>query len=217
VAGKYDYKQWKDRIASRSDITGMVTHLTKPPGDTTGMSEEEIDVLAVRNLIKILEDSVIFGSTTDSGFIVGRTPAVCFQEAPLYGLVQNVEHEYRRRTENPAERRRYCGIGLAFSKWYVFTHGGRPVLYEQTSVAKRILPETEYWRIVNIDLTIGGDACIDWTHEREWRLPGDFNFTRKFAHVVLHDARCWKYFIENCPTEIFHEIYGITVLKSIMM
>lgn len=213
----FDYEQWKARVANRSDITGMVTHLTKPSSEGPFVGESEINEAATANLIKILEEETLIGSTTDKGFIVGQTPAVCFQDAPLYGLIQNVEHEYQRRQGNPYEKLRYFGVGLAFSKWYVFTKGGRPVFYEKTVDAKNVLPKSEHWRIVNFNIEMGGATCVDWTHEREWRLPGNFSFERRFCHVLLYDKHSWDFFLEHCPPEILNEIYGITVLKSIMM
>ncbi len=91
------------------------------------------------------------------------------------------------------------------------------MFYEKTGDAKRMLSEAEHWRIVNLNIEMGGSVCIDWTHEREWRLPNDFAFERKFAHVLLYDKKSWDYFLESCPPEILHEIYGITVLKSIIV
>lgn len=61
-----------------------LTHLTRPPGD--GRTSIEI-------ILKILSEQTIIGSSTDSGFIVGSNRAVCFQELPLYSLVENVYHE----------------------------------------------------------------------------------------------------------------------------
>lgn len=213
----YDWEQWLSRIANRSDLTGRATHLTKPSCDTKGLSEDEINQLATENLINILKDGVIYGSTTEKGFIVGETPAVCFQDAPFYSLVQNVEYELQRRRANPNERYRYCGVGLAFRKHYIFSKGGRPVFYEQTELAKKLLPEHEYWRIVNFKLLIENNP-IDWTHEREWRLPNELKFELNSAHILLYDKKvCWDFFLKNCPEEIFREIYGITILKSIMM
>ena len=217
----YDYEQWKARVASRADITGMVAHLTKPAPDvdTKGMDDSKIAVSATANLIQILKDGKIRGSTTDKGFIVGKTPAVCFQDVPHSGLIQNVEHEALRRKQFPWERIRYCGVGLCFSKIYVYGQGGRPVIYDKTEILKRTLSEAEYWRIVNFDL---GDFnnIIDWTHEREWRLPKDMTFklnTASRPHIVLYDKACWDYFIEHSTKEVLEGIHTITVLKSILM
>ncbi len=188
----FDREWWSARIASRSEITSIVTHLTKPGCNTNGLSEDEINQLATENLIKILQDSVIYGSTTEKGFIVGKIPAVCFWDTPLYGLIQNVEHESQRRKANPKERYRYCGVGLAFPKLYVFSKGVRPVLYEQTEVAKKILPESDYWRIVNFNISGDNTNFVDWTHEREWRLPNKSESERNLAYVLLYNKSCWN-------------------------
>jgi hypothetical protein len=140
----YKKDDWLSRIVNRSDITSLLTHLTKPGLDIKGLSEDEINKLATENLIKILQDRVINGSTTEKGFIVGNTPAVCFQDVPIYGLIENIEHEVQRRRDNPNERYRYCGVGLGFNKRYIFKLGGRPVIYEKTEIAKKILPKDEY-------------------------------------------------------------------------
>lgn len=214
----FDHDAWVDRFANRTDITSMLTHLTKPTeGTLKSMDEDDINLGAVDTLIKILQDKKIYGSTSHTGFIVGKKRAVCFQEAPLYGLIQNVEYERKKRIENKSNKIRYCGIGLVFSKRYVYSNGGRPVFYEQTNLAKVILPEDEHWRIVNLQIDLSNLNMVDWTHEREWRLPGEFNFEPKWTHVLLYDKKCWDYFYKHCPREIYDSIYGITILKSMLM
>ena len=94
---------------------------------------------------------------------------MCFFDAPLIGLAQNIWFE-QQTTGEECPRVRYRGIGLVFDKQYAFQLGARPVLYEKTEVAKKILPKEEHWRIVNLDLT-NEQFFIDWTHEREWRWP----------------------------------------------
>jgi len=80
-------EDWTNRIASRSDLTGRLTHLTKSNGiDISAMTFDEINIKAVDNLINILKDKEIHGSTTSSGYIVGNTKAVCFQDTPLYAI-----------------------------------------------------------------------------------------------------------------------------------
>lgn len=79
-----DFEQWQRRIASRSDLTGRLTHLTRPQGDISeSISFEELNLQAVDNLIKILQDQRINGSS-QQGYIIGEKRAVCFQDAPLY-------------------------------------------------------------------------------------------------------------------------------------
>ncbi|QUH31146.1 DUF2971 domain-containing protein [Vallitalea guaymasensis] len=213
----FTFTDWKHRIRNRADITGMVTHLTKPSELTFNMSDEEINLKAVGNLIKILEDKRLNGSDTSSGFIVGKRPVVCFQDAPLHGIIQNVEYELEKRNSTQIKKIRYCGIGLSFSKFYVYTYGGRPVIYDNTIEAKKYLPEEHYWRIVNFILETPNPKIIDWTHEREWRVPDEFIFKYNYTHVVLYDKATYDYFLENCSKEIINKLHGITILKSLLM
>lgn len=217
-----NFEQWQKRIASRSDLTGRVTHLTRPPAEdiTDGMSFDEINKMAVDNLIKILKDRRINGSSKE-GFIVGNKRAVCFQDAPLYGLIQNVEHERSRRESGEDEKLRYCGVGLSFVKTDIYQgYNGRPVIYEKKEKAKDLLPPDEWWRIVNYDFKYDNRwDIIDWTHEREWRVPGDmdFEYNKGFVHVILYNPECVRYFLKRCPAEIVEKIYGITTLKSVLI
>jgi hypothetical protein len=54
---------------------------------TRGRKEEGKSPLDV--LFEILKDKTIKGST-NSGYISGSDPAVCFQDAPLNGIAQNI-------------------------------------------------------------------------------------------------------------------------------
>ncbi|MGA4517182.1 DUF2971 domain-containing protein [Solibacillus silvestris] len=217
-----DFEQWQRRIASRSDLTGRLTHLTRPQIEINeGMSFEEINILAVDNLIKILQDQKINGSS-QKGFIIGLNKAVCFQDVPLYALAQNVEHERFRRDSGEDNKLRYCGVGLSFVKLNIYhNYNGRPVIYEAKRKAKELLHEDEWWRIVNYDFKREDNKwdIVDWTHEREWRVPGDmtFEFNTGFVQVILYDPDCVRYFLQKCPAEIIDKLYGFTTLKTILM
>lgn len=201
----YNIEKWRKRIKERSDITAHLTHLTK----------SELPIFDdVDTLIKILRERKITGSTTDKGFIIGDNPAVCFQEAPLYGVCQNVYHEQQNRKELGGKSR-YHAVGLSFRKDYVFNHGGRPVLYEKTELAKQMLPRDEWWRIVNFNLE-NQDKIIDWTHEREWRIKGDFTFDITEAYALLINHHHYRYFIEHAGEEILSSLKGIIVLQSVL-
>ncbi|SDC48019.1 hypothetical protein SAMN02799630_00217 [Paenibacillus sp. UNCCL117] len=214
---------WAARIASRSDLTGRLTHLTRPSKnlDLNGISFEDINLLAVDNLINILTEKKLNGSSRE-GYVIGSNKAVCFQDTPLYALVQNVEHERKRRDVNAREKLRYCGVGISFIKpdMYHF-YGARQVFYEETEVAKSILPPEEWWRIVDNEYKLTGNDwdITDWTHEREWRVRGDMEFEYKkgYVHIVLYNPACVKRFLERCPKDILDQTYGITTLKSVLM
>lgn len=203
----YDSEKWKKRIQYRTDLSGSLYHLTKSQINEDG----KVILNALDRLIKILVEGKIDGSSTESGFIIGDRKAVCFQDAPMSGIVQNIVHEQEFRKELGGKIR-YRGTGIAFSKPYIFRHGGRPVLYEEKSIAKSMLPRDEWWRIVNFELS-QNDNIIDWTHEREWRLPEDeFHFDLSDVVVLLPNSKQYKKFIEKCPKEVLKEIRGIVQL-----
>lgn len=198
-----NFSDWRSRIASRSDLTARLTHLTRPSTtiDISGKDFDEINLIAVDNLIKILTEKKINGSSKEA-YIVGDNKAVCFQDAPLYALVQNVEHERKRREANPKEKLRYCGVGLSFVKPDMYHYyGARQVIYEETEKAKTFLPQDEWWRIVDNEYKFIGNEwdITDWTHEREWRVRGDmeFEYNKGYVHIVLYNPSCVKRFLEK--------------------
>ena len=69
-------------------------------------------------------------------------------------------------------------------------------------VAKKILPEDEWWRIVNLNLDDKSNY-IDWMHEREWRLKGDFEFELSQAVVLLSNTTSYKLFIQNTDEKFY--------------
>lgn len=183
----YQRSDWLERMKSRSDLCAQVTHLSRA-ATIGGTKRSSIDVI-----IKILRECTIKGSTTETGFIVGNRPAVCFQEAPPHSLAQNIVYEEKLHKKVKNGRQRYSSTGLMFPKPYVFQKGGRPVIYDKTEDAKRYLNKNEWWRIVNFSLP-ESDAFIDWTHEREWRVPENFKFEIEEATVVVGSPKSFRDF-----------------------
>ena len=199
----YTRKNWENRLLSRTDMSMYLTHLTRG-----------IDIMnALDVLFKILKEKNL-KSSCDTGFINGDRSVVCFQDIPFSSIAQNVKHEQ----DNKAElggKNRYLAIGVAFDKSMIFKKGGRPVVYEKTSIAKGILPPNEHWRIVNLDF-YDDEAYIDWTHEREWRILDDFNFELNDTFVLLPNSQVYKAFVQKCDKEIIQEIAGIVVLNTLI-
>jgi hypothetical protein len=204
----YKIEDWKNRLSERSDLSSSIVHLTRK-GTAANLVEQ---------LLKILDDKTLIGSTTDSGFIVGKTPAVCFQDAPLHSIAQNIWFEQKYRKQNPSAKVRYYAVGLSFKKDYAYKKGARPVLYEQTEKAKKILPENEWWRIVNFNLS-DNNSIIDWTHEREWRCPNDFTFAISEVTILLTNQHMYQLFIKTCEEkglDIHQKIRGIVVMGEVL-
>ncbi|WP_367567182.1 hypothetical protein [Lacrimispora sp.] len=197
---------WRERITERHDMAARITHLTR------GNDSNE----AFDNLWKILIERKIQGSTTSSGFVVGNKKAVCFQELPLTAISENLLYEDFLRKEGGKVR--YSPFGLRFNKRDVFCKGGRPVIYGDTVLLKTQLPSDEHWRIVKLDLDDINNV-VDWSHEREWRIPEDYVFTYNRTEVIVESDDYYKKFVNRCLSEnksdILKNINGIITLNSV--
>ena len=203
-----EFNEWRNRYKNRNDISSRLTHLTK------GNTPDE----AFANLSKILEEKTLIGSTTETGFIIGRRSAVCLQEAPLNAIAENLMYEKKLREETNGKVQ-YSAFGLRFNKAWIYKMGGRPVIYEEKELMKSFLPDDEHWRIVNYDLN-DKQHMIDWSHEREWRVPGNIEFDYNNIEVLVSSNVYYKkliqYCVENEKMDILREINGIVVLNTII-
>lgn len=203
-------KDWVTRRAHRSDLSTRLVHFIRST-ETASTSFNAVSVL-----LEILAARKLKGSDSSSGYITGSRTAVCFQDVPLSAAAQNIYLDRQLSKENPGMRV-HVGFGLMFEKPYIFKHGGRPVIYEYNFTAKKILPEEEYWRIVSLNLS-NDELFVDWTHEREWRIPDDFSFDLMEATVVLADSQGYKDFMRRCLAghqDILNEIAGIVNLNAV--
>jgi hypothetical protein len=171
----------------RSDLANHLVHFTK------GDDEEG----AFQTLKLILREQRVLGA---AGHIRGGTPCVCFSEAPLksleYGLI------------NQSGFSRYAPFGLLFSKGFVFGHGGRPVIYQPESEFI-MLPEAMRWRHVRFEPT--AESPIDFTWEREWRLPtNELRFQPHDVEVVLPDATFRDRFVYEAERDSFYTAWAYT-------
>ena len=207
----FTQEKWLKRIKHRSDISAYVYHLTKAEVDADG----KVILDTLERFRKIINERKINGSTTESGFITGNRKAVCFQDAPISGIVQNVLHEKSNRDELGGKTR-YTYFGLGFQKPYIFLNGGRPVLYEEKEIAKKILPKNEWWRIVDYNLS-DEKKIVDWTHEREWRMPIDeFHFDLSKAILLVPNKSQYGQLIEKLPEKDLKTVSGIIQINPIL-
>ena len=90
--------------------------------------------------------------------------AACFYDIPpsLYKSVVET---------NPNGRQPY---GLIVSKTVFWWKGGRPAIYTDNTESTR-WHEDERYRLIRTDL--GRQPPLDWTHEREWRIPGTLHLS----------------------------------------
>lgn len=200
---KFNSTSWADRYSSRSDMSLYLTHLTK--------SNDDMNALDV--LIKILNEGRLIGSGKE-GFISGADKAVCFQDVPIQSVVQNLTHEEKSYLDKKSFKVRYTGTGLMIPKPYAFKKGARPVIYETKEEAKKLFSDVK-WRVVTLELN-DAEEIIDWTHEREWHVKGDFEFALDNIVILLPSPSEYRYFIQHVNPEILQKISGIILLSKLV-
>lgn len=168
----------------RPDLTRALIHLT---GDRPSRSASDA-------LISILREGCIRGSD-NTGYIKGKNTAACFTEMPLSALRYFIQH--RIFTNHP-----YQPFGLAISKQSAWKLGARPVIYLPDEEAGWI-PEEERWRHVRLEY-----GKIDFTHEREWRVKGDFGLYGTGFYVIVPDKSEEKRIRANLSEEAENHILG---------
>jgi hypothetical protein len=155
-------------MKGRPDHTDYLAHFTK--------GEKAID-----NLISILNQGKIAAGKlpwTDQ-------PAVCFTECPWSSLLHHA--------------RKYSPFAIGFGKNHVFAAGGGPAFYVRADHFKKqkwdrdvytfVTPFWPPYRPAKLKGTehLGGKS-IDYSHEREWRVPHDFTFDLSRVSFVILDA-----------------------------
>ena len=158
---------------ARPDISSSMTHWTRASDNKT----------AFENLINIFNMCTIIASRPETGFIKGNQSATCFSEAPVAVMARVF-----RIAESDQHTKRYVNwepYGLSFVKPVIYSYySGRPVIYFSSQEYKdnimlKGLEPALGWRVFTFDQSwsdSGTTEAIDWTHEREWRVPGNVAF-----------------------------------------
>ena len=155
----------------RADISDKVIHFTR------GATYE--DALGI--LLTIVGEGRLSGGT---GMIRGGYRCVCFTEAPLPAIAGSFV--------NAETFTRYSPFGVMFDKSWVYAQGGRPVIYQPDTDFNK-LTEDMRWRHVRYDPA--GTPPVDFTWEREWRIPCErLQFSPAEAVLVVPDEE-WESFI----------------------
>lgn len=185
----------------RFDFSHALVHLIKDRREFDyETNKPKAIVLAFQVLKEILASGILRGGL---GYVKGNRPAVCFSEIPLSAI-----HQFAHPPSS--ENARYRFYGLALSKKTIFEAGGRPVIYLPDNEANWI-PADEKWRHVRFEY-----GTVDWTHEREWRVPGDLDL-RKVAglYVIVWSAP------ESAEVATFHtplraQIRGVLPMEHLI-
>jgi hypothetical protein len=172
-------------LVRRADFTNSLVHLTRERKEMKRF-KSEIVASPFEVLKEILTAGIIRGGL---GFVKGPHPVVCLSEIPLASM-----DKFASPVGGTA---RYRFYGVALSKTAVFGAGGRPVIYIPDDEGQWI-PADQKWRQVKFD-----PPQVDWTHEREWRIPGDLDLTKvPGLYVIVWSAQEAEEIAKlKCPVE----------------
>jgi hypothetical protein len=152
----------------RPDHTRFVAHFTKGA-----------DPLA--NIEAMLQQQRIKAGTLHWN----NSPAVCFTECPWRSLLDHAA--------------RYSPYAIGFTKRHVFAAGGGPAYYVRADHWEKQQWDghlktfvTPFWPEYRPDTLKGNEylsgKTVDYSHEREWRVPHDFTFDRRRVAFVILDT-----------------------------
>lgn len=175
---------------NRPDISYYLAHFTKD-----GMDPDSRKIPAKANLIKILTDRKIIASEISWT----NTPCVCFTESPWFSLLAHAQE--------------YSPYGIGFEKPRIFAAGGAPVYYVRcdrfqtqkwnADMLKKPF-SSPFFPVYTPQKTIQQyppHKFVDYSHEREWRIKGDFTFDYdQISFVVLNsfwDFEMFPKFLKN--------------------
>lgn len=151
----------------RGDLSNCLVHLTR------GATE----AVAAEAFLGIFRSKELRGSTRD---IRGGYKCVCFSEAPISILAQALALP-------PEHGIRYAPFGVMVRKEWLFSQGGRPVIY-QPEAEFAFLHEEMRFRHVRYDPTKGQD--FSW--EREWRIQTERLQLNSAEVTFVVPTRAWE-------------------------
>jgi hypothetical protein len=150
----------------RPDQSDFIAHFTK--------GQKAYD-----NLISILSQGLIKAGAVPWT----KQPAVCFTECPWSSLLDHAK--------------RYAPYAVGFGKHHVFAAGGGPAYYVRADHFRKQQWDhdvytfvTPFWPAYRPDSLKGKEhldgKIVDYSHEREWRIPHEFTFDPgRVAFVIL--------------------------------
>lgn len=187
-------------IGNRPDFSQYLAHFTRdgaPYGgdDPTNPCNQFTQMTADERLVNILKSGTIKASKMPW---TGRR-AVAFTECPWSSLLDHAKQ--------------YSSHGIGFAKPRVFAAGGGPVYYVRADHYQKQdwVPDlhtfvTPFWpeyRPTTLKDPNYLSKTVDYSHEREWRVPHDFSF--KLSQVEFVILPTYKE-MANFPQDLMDQI-----------
>ncbi len=170
-------------VTNRPDFSAYLAHFTRD-GEPYGVKDEknpttQFKVLnAGERLVSILKSGVVRAGSLPW---TGRY-AACFTECPWSSLLDHANQ--------------YSSFAIGFNKPLVFAAGGGPAYYVRADHWEKQEWEphiktfvTPFWPLYRPGTLRGserlGGKTVDYSHEREWRVPHDFTFELNQVEFVI--------------------------------
>lgn len=164
--------------ALRRDLGDLLFHFTKSLPEAK-QSPFTINYTAYGVLQSILRERKLRGS---SKAVKGSHNVICFTEAPITEMA--AIFNMAAISEKSEKELKYEPYGIALSKKWLYSKGGRPVIY-QGKHEYDSLPDILKYRHVSYNPNEGPD----FTWEREWRIKADeLALDSENCLVVVPDA-----------------------------
>ena len=179
----------------RPDFSEYVVHFTKDQAPITAGTETSPALKAIAGKSAVERLTAILTSTKLRATRMPWTnrPAVCFTECTWASLLDHAT--------------RYSRFGLGFSKHFLFARGGGPAIYltpgllehqkKHVGTEKQPFDDTLYSFMTPFcppyapkayrDQFWKREKALDFSHEREWRVPHDLDFKLTDVAFVIVD------------------------------
>jgi len=161
-----------------------LAHFTRTPRSTDTQFQ---NIAAPKRLVKILREKRIVASNIQWS----QSPVVCFSECPWHSLLRHAK--------------KYSSFGIGFTKEFIHRLGGNPVFYIRPALYRTLQWPEDVKKFLtpyvpnfegndDMDLPQFNHKPLDYSHEREWRLPHDLTFEYDdISFVVLNTAKSFSY------------------------
>jgi hypothetical protein len=182
-------------VTNRPDFSEYVVHFTKPKaplGLSTHRTDANLLQIKAQDARKRLENILSQKQIIATPMPWINAKAVCFTECVWDSLLQHCKH--------------YSAYGVGFHKSVLMNQGGGPALYMRRDLKdfqRSHKPNGGGWSpqlepfITDFNPEYGPEdlknrwapkKSVDFSHEREWRVPGDFRFTRADIAFIIVDV-----------------------------
>lgn len=176
--------------SNRPDFSAYLSHFTKDGDFCHTIQEAAVEAFRKMTAFERLCSILSMKEIKTSIMPWTNTQGLCFTECPWSSLLVHTKN--------------YSSYGIGFTKEFIYRNGGSPVLYVRFKLLNAIKKHisnsktkdnilqflTPYSPDYDTDYAKGKYPRVDYTHEREWRLPNSlcFNYTDiSFVIIKRHE------------------------------